>query len=136
MKATLGHLQMNIDFEKNANFYKDMMTTLGWSVIHESDYALGFSVDEITSIWFMQKEHDVVNDYDGPGLNHMGFQVESQKDVGAFISSFMKPNNIEALFDTPRHRTDFAMDEDSTYYQVMFKTPDNILIEILYVGAK
>lgn len=135
MKASLGHLQMNIDFEKNAKFYKDMMIALGWNVIHESDDALGFSLND-TSIWFMQKEHDVVNDYDGPGLNHMGLQVENQKDVDTFMSDFMKPNNVQALFDTPRYREDFAIDKNSTYYQVMFKTPDNILVEILYAGSK
>jgi hypothetical protein len=32
-----------------------------------------------------------------------------------------------------RHRPEFAQGEDQTYYQVMFASPDRILLEVVYV---
>ena len=40
------------------------------------------------------------------------------------------------LFETPRHRPDFARSADQTYYQVMFEIPDHILLEVVYTGRK
>ena len=40
------------------------------------------------------------------------------------------------LFETPRHRPEFAESDGHTYYQVMFASPDGILFEIVYVGPK
>jgi hypothetical protein len=39
------------------------------------------------------------------------------------------------LFETPRHRPEFSS-EDSTYYQIMFESPDRILLEFVYTGPK
>ena len=50
--------------------------------------------------------------------------------------TFLLAKNIPALFDTPRHRPEFSIGPDDTYYQVMFETPDKILIEIVYIGPK
>ena len=35
------------------------------------------------------------------------------------------------LFETPRHRAEFTNSPEQTYYQVMFETPDRILVEIV-----
>ncbi len=48
--------------------------------------------------------------------------------------NYLRERNIPPLFDTPRHRPEFAMNEEYTYYQVMFESPDRILFEIVYMG--
>lgn len=40
------------------------------------------------------------------------------------------------IFDTPRHRPEFASNESETYYQIIFETPDKVQVEIVYIGAK
>ena len=49
---------------------------------------------------------------------------------------FSRRAALRTLFETPRHRPDFAHGEDTTYYQVMFESPDRILFEIVYTGPK
>ena len=49
---------------------------------------------------------------------------------------FSRRAALQHLFETPRHRPDFAHGEDTTYYQVMFESPDRILFEIVYTGPK
>ncbi|MFN3335240.1 MAG: VOC family protein, partial [Caldilinea sp.] len=72
---------------------------------------------------------------DGPGMNHLAFTAASIADVDEAVG-WLRAHDVAALFDTPRHRPEFARDEQSTYYQVMFETPDRILLEIVYIGPK
>ena len=87
------------------------------------------------SLWFIGYVKPVSNDYDGPGMNHLAFSVPAQADVDA-AAAYLTARGIALLFETPRHRPDFAHGEDSTYYQVMFESPDCILFEIVYTGPK
>jgi catechol 2,3-dioxygenase-like lactoylglutathione lyase family enzyme len=87
------------------------------------------------SIWFMEGLKSEEGDYDKKGVNHLGFKVEKQSDVDTVVE-FLEKKNIRALFETPRHRPEFAHTEQDTYYQVMFTSPDNILFEIMYTGQK
>lgn len=87
------------------------------------------------SLWFTAGAKAVSNDYDGPGVNHIALGAESQADVDA-AAAFLAERGIERLFDTPKHRPEFSQNEDNTYYQVMFESPDRILFEIVYIGEK
>ena len=76
----------------------------------------------------------VGNDYDGPGMNHVAIAAASQADVDATVG-YLHDRGIEVLFDTPRHRPEFS-GEGTTYYQVMFESPDRVLFEVVYTGPK
>lgn len=134
MKSGLYHLQVNID-PGNTAFYKDLLTFLGWSTLFEGEGVLGMSGSNGASLWFVNKTAEAVNDYDGPGMNHLGIGVESEADVDAAVE-YIKGRNVEALFETPRHRPEFSAGGGQTYYQVMFASPDNLLFEIVYTGPK
>ena len=134
MKSHLGHLQINIDVT-NLNFYKDLMTFLGWSVIFENEGMAGFTSGKEGSIWFLKSNHLDIMDHDHVGMNHIGINVESKEDVDATVK-FLQEKQIDSLFETPRHRPDFAMSEKDTYYQVMFESPDKVLFEVVYTGPK
>lgn len=84
------------------------------------------------SLWFAGVTKPVANDYDGPGMNHLGFAVPSQVDVDKVVD-FLQERGVPALFGTPRHRPEFSS-PGQTYYQVMFESPDRILFEIVYTG--
>jgi catechol 2,3-dioxygenase-like lactoylglutathione lyase family enzyme len=141
MTSQFGHLQINID-PANLGFYRDLFNFLAWSTIVDEDCdgsgggMLGVGDAKGASLWFGgYGNNGAKNDYDGIGVNHIALSVAAQKDVDA-AADFLTSKQVEHLFETPRHRPDFGMDDSQTYYQVMFKSPDNLLFEIVYIGPK
>lgn len=132
MKSYLNHLQVNIDI-KHIGFYKDLMTFLEWKQVLDEPTMAGFS-DGNSSLWFMPKQKDLPNDYDGSGVNHIGLGVTSIADVDS-AADYIKKKGITLLFGTPKQRPEFSP-PGKTYYQVMFESPDHILFEIVYTGTK
>lgn len=135
MISHLYHLQINIRYE-NIFFYKELMHTLGWSVIFEKEGdVIGFRSGRNGDLWFVTADKNEPTDYDKIGVNHVAFRVETMDDVGG-IDRFLQKHGIPPLFNTPRHRPEFAQKEDDTYYQVIFESPDGIQFEIVYIGPK
>jgi hypothetical protein len=62
-------------------------------------------------------------------------RVAETKDVDT-VKDFLEEKNTRMLFDTPKHRPEFSSQEDETYYQIMFESPDKILWEVVYIGKK
>lgn len=134
MQTTLGHLVFGIDPD-NRGFYRDLFSFLGWQTLYDAEGMLGMADSNSLSVWFGDRLKDTANDYDGPGLNHFAISTTTQADVDA-AAVWLTERGIAHLFETPRHRPEFAGDDAYTYYQVMFETPDRILAEIVYIGPK
>ncbi len=134
MQSSLGHIQLNIDLT-NLDFYKQLMAQLGWSVIVEFPEGVGYTSGNGGDLWFIRSPKSELSDFDNRGVNHIGIKANSIADVDTMVE-FIREQGLEPLFETPRHRPDFAHSESDTYYQVMFKTADNILFEIVYTGPK
>lgn len=136
MHAPLAHLQINVD-PANMPFYKDLAGFLGWQAIYDGDGILGISAGgaEAPSLWFVPQMQPAANDYDGPGMNHIAFRASSVADVDATVA-YLHERSIPTLFETPRHRPEFAASPEATYYQVMFATPDRLLVEVVFTGPK
>lgn len=132
MKANLGHLVFGIRTE-NIAFYRQLFATLGWINIYDDHGMLGVAGAGDISIWFGEAPHKTPNDYDAPGLNHVALGAESIADVDALVG-WLREHKVAALFETPRHRPEFARGPGQTYYQVMFESPDRILFEFVYTG--
>lgn len=131
MRTKVGHLVYGVHPE-NLAFYREMFTFLGWAVLYEGEGMLGLGASDDTSIWFGAATAEVANHYDGPGLNHLALQSETVGEVDE-AAAWLGERGIEMRFDTPRHRPDFS-GEGSTYYQIMFESPDRLLFEIVYIG--
>lgn len=134
MKTSLYHLQVNIQ-PANLPFYRDLMAVVGWDTLYEAETILGAQADNGGSLWFVGEANDAPNDYDGRGVNHIGIGAHSQADVDA-VAAHIQQRGIPALFETPRHRPEFASGDGQTYYQVMFESPDRVLFEVVYTGPK
>jgi catechol 2,3-dioxygenase-like lactoylglutathione lyase family enzyme len=134
MQSNLAHMQINVE-PTNLPFYKELFAFLGWNSIYDDTGAFAVADKNGTSFWFIGGVKPVTNDYDGPGINHLGISVSAQADVDA-AATYLTEHGVEHLFETPRHRPDFSGHGPNTYYQVMFETPDRILIEIVYTGPK
>jgi catechol 2,3-dioxygenase-like lactoylglutathione lyase family enzyme len=133
-QSSIGHIQVNID-PQNAAFYRDLFGFLGWSVLYEDANTVGVGGAQGSSLWFVGPAKDVKNDYDGPGMNHLGISVKAQADVDETVA-YLQAHGVASLFETPRHRPDFSSGPDDTYYQVMFESPDRVLFEVVYTGPK
>lgn len=134
MQTHLGHIQFNVH-RANVAFYKDLMAFLGWQTIHADDGMIGVAGPGDNSIWFMGQAKAINNDYDGPGMNHLAIATGAQADVDA-AAAYCTKHGVALLFDTPRHRPEFSQTAQHTYYQVMFESPDRILLEVVYTGPK
>ncbi len=132
IQSRFGHLQINIH-PQNMAFYKDLFAFMGWQTLEDSPVEFGVGPDIFNSLWFNTGANDACNDYDGAGMNHIGLIVQTQGEIDAMVT-YLHERNIPPLFDTPHHRPEFAMNEEYTYYQVMFESPDRILFEIVYMG--
>ena len=133
MKSSVGHLQVNID-PQNLSFYKDLFDFMGWSVLYEDENMIGVG-SEGASLWFTPPlKGTQQNHYDGVGLNHLALSVPEQNMVDQ-ATDYLQKRGVQPLFNTPCHRPDFSS-EPNTYYQVMFETPDRLLLEVVYTGLK
>ncbi len=134
MQSQLGHIQFNVQ-PTNLPFYKDLFAALDWQTLYDVEGMLAVADPQGISLWFVGQVKAVANDYDGPGMNHMGISVTAQADVD-IVAAYLNGQGVPLLFETPRHRTEFAQSPETTYYQVMFETPDRILLEVVYTGLK
>ena len=131
MKSLFGHLQINVN-TVNITFYKDLLAFMEWRVIYEDATMLGMGSEHHQSLWFAGGAKAVSNDYDGPGVNHIGLAVGAPADVEA-VAGYLEQQGVPLLFETPRHRPEFAR-EGATYFQIMFESPDRVLFEVVYIG--
>lgn len=134
MIASLGHIQINVHPD-NMAFYIELVEFLGWNKLYMDENVAGYIGDNNASLWFMATPGKDANDFDNVGVNHIGLNVTEQEDVDSVVS-YLEAKGVESLFDTPRHRADFAESDTETYYQVMFRSPDNVLFEVVYTGEK
>lgn len=134
MKSHLCHVQLNINFA-NAQFYKDLLEFMGWENIADFPNLLGYKSHELGSIWLAHAQVQEQTNHDAIGMNHLGLRAYSVGDVDK-AKEFLAEKGTQMLFDTPRHRPEFCSDPDETYYQIMFYSPDNLLLEVLYMGDK
>ncbi len=132
IQSRFGHIQINIH-PQNIEFYKGLFAFMGWQTLEDSPSEFGVGPDIFNSFWFNIGANDACNDYDGAGMNHIGLLVQTQGEIDAMVT-YLQEQHIPSLFATPRHRPEFAMNEEYTYYQVMFESPDRILFEIVYMG--
>lgn len=134
MQTQLSHIQFNVQ-PGNVPFYKELLTFMGWQTIHEGVDSLGVAGQHGASLWFIGLVKDGSHDYDGPGMNHLAIGTQRQADVDA-AAAYLRERGVALLFETPRHRPEFSAGEGETYYQVMFESPDHILLEVVYTGPK
>lgn len=134
MNSRFYHVQINIDFNKNYQFYKELMKFLGWQIIFANEGTAGYK-SKSGDIWFIDSQKKEMGDFDKTGLNHIAIRVQKQKNVDEVVE-FLKSKDISPSFGSPRHRSEFNSNKGETYYQVIFLTPDNIQIEVVYIGLK
>ncbi len=135
MKSFVYHIQINIDFEKNKQFYVELMEFLGWKSIFITEDTMGYKSGTNGDVWFCDSIKTNFSDYDNFGLNHIAIRVSNEKDIDDIVE-FLDSKGVQPLFDTPRHRPEFSSEKTETYYQVIFETPDKVQFEIVYIGPK
>lgn len=134
MPVTLSHVQINVD-PAHLGFYREFFAHCGWQTLHDADGVLGVGATNDTSLWFVPQARTGANDRDAAGVNHLAVGAESERGVDDAVA-WLRGRGVECLFETPRHRPEFTMGPEETYYQVMFASPDGVLFEVVYMGPK
>jgi catechol 2,3-dioxygenase-like lactoylglutathione lyase family enzyme len=125
VKSQIGHLLFGVKPE-HLGFYKDLLGFMGWKMVYDDPTMFGATASGGGgSLWFGTEVKPVANDYDGPGMNHLGIDVETQADVDT-VATYLRERGVQHLFETPRHRPEFADGEANTYYQVMRVFPNHL----------
>lgn len=132
--SALNHMVIHVQ-PANQSFYKALFSFLGWKVLMEDAQSLGVMGNNHVSLWFLGPIKNAANDYDGIGMNHLAIAVSSQAAVDETVV-YLQEHNIQMLFETPRNRPEWCRNEDEMYYQVMFESPDRILLEVVYAGPR
>lgn len=131
MNSKLGHIYLYVsDLDITFKFYKELLEMLNYKQEHKADWGFEFSQGD-TSIWFEQSPENFRKEgyhRKRVGLNHIAFRVESKEDVDTFHKDFLKANNIETLYETPKSFPDYG----EKYYAVFFEDPDRIKLEVAY----
>src|SRR3954468_24599928 len=99
MKPLFSHVQININ-SANLGFYTDLLTFLGWQILYQDQTMIGAASAQDASVWFVGGAKEIVNDYDGRGMNHFAFGAERQEDVIA-TAAYLEERGIARPFETP-----------------------------------
>jgi len=131
MNSKVGHIYLYIsDLKKSREFYKEFLEILGYKEILNEEWGCAFEKDD-TSIWLEQVSDKYIKDRyhrKRVGLNHLAFKVDSKENVNRFTKDFLKKNDIETLYESPKLFPEYSDD----YYAVYFEDPDRIKLEIAY----
>lgn len=131
MKSSLYHLQLNV---ADSEFYKELLSFLGWKVIAEWKRGFG-ATDGERSLWIFTTVKQFTNrgfHRKATGLNHIAFRVGSREEVDEFYQKYLKPKNLSVLYGGPKEYPQY----EPGYYAVYFEDPDRIKLEVVYKPGK
>ena len=132
MRTFLYHVQINVsDPAVSLPFYRALFGYLEYTTLLEANDVLGVS-NGTTDFWIMAaspERRGTTLHRKNPGLNHLCFGVRERADVDRFLTEFMTPHSIGALYDSPREYPDYS----AGYYAVFFEDPDRLKLEVAHV---
>ncbi len=132
MKSFVYHIQISVsDSTKSFSFYKDLLGYLDYKISCEDETTLGMA-NGTCDVWVIQTDENYKeNKYHrkNVGLNHIALGVYSKDDVDKFVEEFLKPRNINPLYNSPKEFKEYQ----EGYYAVYFEDPDRIKLEVVYI---
>ena len=129
MKATIGHLGINLSSVNNLQFWKELLRYLEFSITDEGRHF--DAISENCYLCFNVTEEKYQQDgfhRKRTGLNHVALRVKDTEQVDAFVSGFLKPKGITPLYGGAKSYPEYA----NGYYAVFFEDMDRIKVEIVY----
>ena len=133
MKATIGHVGINLSSVNNLQFWKDLLQYLEFSITGEGEHFDATSDGCYLCINITEQKYQ----QDGfhrrrTGLNHIALQVKSTEQVNIFVSEFLEPKGIAPLYGGAKPYPEYAQG----YYAIFFEDLDRIKIEVVYEPPK
>lgn len=128
MKAKLGHVGVNLP-EESIPFLKELLDYLGFNLdledgshFHSSDGHAYLCVTATKQAYLGSAYHRKQT-----GLSHLAFQVSSPGQVDKFVSDFLLPRGIVALYGGAQTPPGYP----ESYYAVYFENPDRVKFEVV-----
>lgn len=132
MKSAVGHIGINLSSEDEPFvLWKDLLTFLEFEIQPDGNHF--DATDGHTSLCVQVTKpgyQDQGFHRKRTGLGHIAFRVDSAELVDAFVTEFLKPRQIEALYGGARAYPEYA----PGYYAVYFEDPDRIKVEVVFEG--
>ena len=114
MQSHIGHIQFNVE-AANLPFYRDLTAFLGWQTLYDTAEFIGVRPERheplVHRLCQAGQQRLQRPRPEPPCLQRAG--------AGGCRCRGRPHPGVAHLFETPRHRPDFAHGEDTTYYQVM-----------------
>jgi catechol 2,3-dioxygenase-like lactoylglutathione lyase family enzyme len=127
MKASLGHIGINLSGPGPLAFWKELLAFLEFRIVEDG---LHFDAGDGTSYFCVNVAGARASDgfhRRRVGLNHVAFRVASAALVDRFVSEFLVPRGIAPLYGGARAYPEYS----AGYYAVYFEDPDRIKIEVV-----
>lgn len=131
MKSKMGHVGLNLP-EDSFPFLKDLLGYLEFSLdlddgshFHSSDGRTYLCVTATKPDYLTLAYHRKHT-----GLNHLAFQVSSADHVDQFVTEFLVPRGIAALYGGAQTPPGYPED----YYAVYFEDPSRVKFEVVSEG--
>ena len=133
MKTFLYHVQINVgEAARSLPFYRDLFAYFEYRVLHDTGDVLAVT-NGTTDFWLIETPAGRRRGFhrQTEGLNHLAFGVGRREDVDVFVSEFLLPRGVPALYESPREYGEYR----PGYYAVFFEDPDRLKVEVAHVPA-
>ena len=127
MKSAFYHANINVS---NPTFYKDLLTYLGFKLLHEYPNGFGMGDGTVDLCVFETKPNKQSHIFNrqATGLNHLAFRVSTRAEVDTFHKEYLLANKIPVLYGGPKEYPEY----EPGYYAVYFEDHDRIKLEVVY----
>ena len=134
MNAFLEHLSINVSNPKiSYPFYRDLFKYFEYKIIRDDEDRLAVRKRGTSDFWIKATEEKYIpNKFHrkNTGINHFAFHVSSKEEVNRFYNEFLKPRNINTLYNSPKPFPEYEPD----YYAVFFEDPNRIKLEVCFIA--
>lgn len=129
MKATMGHVGINLSSTDNLWFWKELLQFLEFSIKDDGQHFDAISEGcyfcfNLTGQKYQQDSFHRKH----TGLNHIALRVSSPEEVDAFVSRYLGPKGITPLYGGAKPYPEYV----EGYYAVFFEDLDRIKVEVVY----
>ena len=129
MKATIGHVGINLSSINNLRFWKELLQYLEFSIMDQGEHFDATSDGCYLCVTITGQKYQ----QDGfhrkrTGLNHVALRVNTTEDVDIFVSKFLEPKGITPLYGGAKPYPEYI----EGYYAVFFEDLDRIKVEVVY----
>ena len=128
MRASIGHIGINLDNGDAASFWKALLQFLSFRITDEGHHFDASDGSAYLCFNVALPAHAGGYHRKQTGLNHIAFRVASRELVDEFVRDFLAPSGVPMLYGGARFYPEYM----EGYYAVYFEAPGRFKVEVVY----